>query len=254
MRPRKICILFLAHDGVANPRTWEAWRRGLEHRITFQVLRNEVVRYPSDFGDRYDTGLRLPTGWGKASTVVAAIRAMRYCIRTDPGVAIVYMVCGHTIPIQRAAMMFRTWSVVSGETFRPFQSIVQHFYDGPSVNQATNMSSTFFALTRSHIEMAYRHLEEIRRRCLEVERNGIDSQHPEEWWLLPFARRHRLAHLDFPMMDRCVETWNSPHPILWTSPSEPRTFMWDSSSRVTCTLHEYIEVCRRHGHLFFRKV
>eukprot|EP00952_Eustigmatos_sp_NYUAD-ZCMA_P007242 30734-Eustigmatos_ZCMA.PRE.1 len=104
------------------------------------------------------------------------------------------------------------------------------------------MSSTFFALSRRHIAFFYERLDEIRARCEAVENNGVNTEHPEEWWLVPFVTQHRLVYIDFPMMDRCMSTWDAPHPIFWTSLDKTKRLQWDAQGTKTYSLESYLKV------------
>lgn len=77
-----IALLFLAHDGAANPTLWESWRRAsgssFASRIHFFVFRNERLAFPPClFTDTYDLGLRLPSAWCRSSTVHALMQSLQ---------------------------------------------------------------------------------------------------------------------------------------------------------------------------------
>lgn len=96
-----IIIFFLAHDGVTQPELWEEWRSAgdNEDEIGFAVFADARVASGAHFVRKYDLGLRMRTGWGQKSTVLAIQASLRRILLACPSAKMVYIVSGDSIPI-----------------------------------------------------------------------------------------------------------------------------------------------------------
>lgn len=247
-----IAILFLAHDGVANPELWEEWR-GNDRRIHFVVVCNAQPRYDNPFTRTHDAGIRIPTRWGTRSLVDAALAGMRYCMERDPSIGVVYMVCGLTVPLKSPSSFFRQHACMSGEVFRPFTSNIQ-IGEGDAVRlsrgQLFRPHSQFIALTRRHIDHLRRHHDRLEAMIRGVEEHGMN---PDEWIFARYFSTFRLKNMDYPLMDRTIARHGETSPIVWTDTTTANAFVWDDGPLVSSTLLPVLQMARRSGCYFFRK-
>jgi len=252
----KVGVLFLAHDGVANPDLWLSWRASeAEHEpsLLFFVLRNEEVRYKSRFADDFDTGIRVPTEWGHRSLVDACTEGFRHCFAADDAIEQVFLVCGTSVPLQSPSFLFRPSRSAAGDTFVPFSSNVQLSCDGAMTvgEDRFRFHSQFIALTREHSEHLQNHLAELDRLLNLVVSVG---RGPDEWVFSRYFEMYGLANMDYPAMDRAMPSWTAPHPLTWRDLEKPRAFCWDDGPTIRASLLPVLHAARIHGALFFRKV
>ncbi|KAM3578146.1 hypothetical protein VYU27_000242 [Nannochloropsis oceanica] len=127
---RCVGILFLAHDGVANPSLWEKWRESdpaFASRIRFFVFRNEAISHTSTFANQNDLLLRMRTKWCCSSIVRATVKSLDAILTKDADVEIIYIVSGFDIPIQPPSAFFTTRAVVTEgvpKSVVPFQTVL----------------------------------------------------------------------------------------------------------------------------------
>jgi len=263
-------ILFLAHDGVANPGVWESWLASDPSvDVRFFVFCNESVRHGRAFVERHDLGVRCPTAWGTSSIVRATVLCYRKIYDGFPEVAVVYLVSGSCVPLQPPRFFFERSAPGSFYyDFRPFSSLVQYVPAGPVKRNPLWSRGPRWPLLRRHLRchlqwcaLSREHVRAV------VEFPGLDWLYeegdrvrevwcPDEWVLgtvlsLCGARGVR----DRPTTDHVRERFEDEHPVTWSSWRVPRRFYepWEDRE-VVCSLARRVAEARGHGYLFFRKV
>lgn len=108
-RDRKIVLLFLAHDGIAQVEFWEEWIKssGLRDRILFYVVTQHQDKVPQK-KMWHGVVVAYPLRWCDMSQVWALQRGLQRILRDDitHSVTCIYFLSGSEIPATSATYLY----------------------------------------------------------------------------------------------------------------------------------------------------
>lgn len=106
---QEITILFIAHDGIANPIIWEQWLSLVPNDCIVQiaVFVNANPRHANNLTLQNDLGMRIPTAWCSFGIVEATIESIHAVLTRYPNSHIIYVVSGACIPVKKTLVLLK---------------------------------------------------------------------------------------------------------------------------------------------------
>jgi hypothetical protein len=278
--PRKVAILFLAHDGIVNPHVWEQWLfsdNKYTDRVVVGVFRNRQVTYESDFCKQYDLHIDQVTGWCEFGIALATIEGLRRLFDHDPLIDTFYVVSGYCLPVQELKYLFvnRANPMGTRSMIDPQKSIVarqpcpdilskvcRHIHvPGKSLNPFCHIQ--WMALSRQHTQALVSLPQQSLTSIIDILKTEVAFEYcPDEYLigtLLNTFSQLRSFHNSY-ITDQGRKTTSSPSPVVWSGDmSERQTLAWPDDSGVdgvleTITFREFVDRAKEQGFLFVRKV
>jgi hypothetical protein len=98
-------LLFVAHDGIANPELWMRWNAEHGNAVRMFVFANADVKLASPEWESLRLKTRVATKWGDRSIAHATQATVAEILTMVPPIDVIYVVSGADIPIQSAATL-----------------------------------------------------------------------------------------------------------------------------------------------------
>lgn len=250
-----LCVLFLAHDGVAKAPLWQSWCAGHESEVLFRVHcdRTSPSMYPA-FVKQHQLATAIHTEWGATSVVRAVCASMKEILSIYPTVQRIHLVSGNCVPVQPVEQLLS----LPHATYWPFCDDNSKRIEWQGHQFEYRKHSQFIHVCRADAARLAAFVDwDVLHAYDGVRRVNARNTTSDEWmpWAMLTYDRPTPVNVEFrPLTFVSWPAKRSSHPILWTSITRKRKIEFGPRDTQCMSLETLWPSLQHNGYFFMRKV